>query len=106
MNTTENNIKFAKFLGGWKQDKYFVIETPFFKSLKSCILSPTELKFNSDWNWLMQVVEKIESLSTEQKVINWSRQNKNIFDFKLTESKIEAVYIACISFIDWYNEQK
>jgi hypothetical protein len=52
----------------------------------------------------MEVVEKIESLSKNQNVINWSRQNKNIFDLKLTECKKEAVYNACVEFIKWYNE--
>lgn len=61
-------------------------------------------QYHENWNELMQVVEKIESLSNEQKVINWSRQNKCIFDIKLTEAKIEAVYNACIAFIEWYNK--
>jgi hypothetical protein len=63
-----------------------------------------DLNFDSDWSWLMEVVEKIESLSKNQNVINWSRQNKNIFDLKLTECKKEAVYNACVEFIKWYNE--
>jgi hypothetical protein len=63
------------------------------------------LKFNTDWNWLMGVVEKIESTSKEQSVIQWSRNNWTIFDLKLSEAKIEAVYDACILFITWYNQQ-
>ncbi len=61
--------------------------------------------FDTDWNGLMKVVEKIESLSNNDNVINWSRQNKNIFDFKLTESKIQSVYNACVEFINWFNKQ-
>ncbi len=101
----ENEIMLALFLGGWKEREYYVLETPFFKSLNGCIFHPSELKFSTDWNWLMEVVEKIESLSNEPKVINWARQNKNIFDFKLTESNKESVYKSCLEFIKWYNQQ-
>lgn len=65
-----------------------------------------ELKFHTDWNWIMEVVEKIESLAKEEKVKNWSRQNKNIFDFKLTESKKEVAIEAINQFLTWYNANK
>ena len=102
MKTIENNKLIAEFMGlnlhqgVWRKSTL---------ATERKICKEDALKYHSDWNWLMKVLEKIESLSHEQKVINWSRQNKNIFDFKLTESKIEAVYNACIDFINFYNYQ-
>ena len=66
--------------------------------------------YNSDWNWLMEVVEKIEEmadwslelLTTDKKeyqmLIHLS--NTNV----IVETKIEADYNACVSFIEWYNK--
>ena len=68
--------------------------------------------YHSDWNWLMEVVEKIEEtadwslelLTTDKKEYQMliPLSNTNV----IVETKIEAVYNACIEFIKWYNEQK
>ena len=68
------------------------------------------LQFHTDWNWLMQVVEKIESLGYRVTIV------RHICRIDLTEEskliisedikKIEAVYTACLEFIKWYNENK
>lgn len=73
-----------------------------------------DLLFHSDWNWLMKVVEKIESLEhwTEtsgglQNICLIGSINSSCESFKaVAETKIEAVYTACLEFIKWYNEQK
>lgn len=51
----------------------------------------TILTFDTDWNWLIQVVKKIESL--------------NKLDSVLINTDIKEVYNACVEFIKWYNEQ-
>jgi hypothetical protein len=89
MNTTENNKLLAEFL---------------------------DLKFHKDYNWLMQVVEKIESLG--YCLIIGGRTTKNYCEIRgeaddfttkysdsYGETKIEAVYNACIEFVKLYNEQ-
>lgn len=92
-----------------KPSQFFV--TNFFKS--------DEVKFHSDWNWLMEVVEKIEKLGY------WTEFRKQLGgvrfvigdekDFKnekppivnvYKDFKIEAVYTACVKFIEWYNQKK
>ena len=68
-----------------------------------------DLKFNSDWNWLMEVVEKIESIDNKAKedfrtkLLHYQRNNKTLFNLSILEGK-EYVYNACIEFIKWYNE--
>ena len=69
------------------------------------------LQFNSDWNWLMEVVEKIESIGfTFETKKNWARITRKgeniILRWEEDKTKIEAVYNACIEFIKWYNENK
>ena len=74
-----------------------------------------EMKFHSDWNWLMEVVEKIENLNY------WINFHGNISyynfeigtnnnDFKTIigegDTKFKAVYDAIIKFINFYNKQK
>ena len=70
-----------------------------------------DLKFHSDWNWLMEVVEKIESIGfTFETKKNWARITRKgeniILRWEEDKTKIEAVYNACIEFIKWYNENK
>lgn len=79
-----------------------------------------DLKFHNDWNWLMQVVEKIEnSKYVDEFVIKKcsvfglnvlitpiSYDTFNFFHCTLKdETKIQTVYNACVEFIKWYNEQ-
>ena len=95
-NTTENNKLLAEFLG-------FELTTN--KGLKQLP------KFHSDWNWLMQVVEKIESLGYNIDTMKYQssqfcgiyRDGKIIYT-NYCETKIEAVYNACLEFVKWYNK--
>lgn len=122
--TTENNKIIAEFMGlEITKDKVIVPEMfqveehPFhllkwiddFREVDN--LPPNSLNnlhFNSDWNWLMKVVEKIEMHGfTFEIKKNWScitrKGEKIILRWEDDKTKIEAVYNACIAFIDWYN---
>ena len=77
--------------------------------------NPTTHYYNSNWNWLMQVVEKIESLDGHLHIcdndvfVHFPKRIKGcvrINGESLKLSKIEAVYNACVEFIKWYNENK
>ena len=136
--TTENNKIIAEFMGlEITKDKVIVPEMfqveehPFhllkwiddFREVDNLLPnSLNNLHFHSDWNWLMEVVEKIESINEANDefysdysftvtnfIQNWtagfiSRENVEIVNVEgLT--KIEAVYNACLEFIKYYNEQ-
>jgi len=61
-----------------------------------------ELIYHKDWNWLMEVVEKIKPLSR-----NGNHHYKLLMNMPLEMAlQKEVVYNACIEFIKWYNEQK
>lgn len=69
-----------------------------------------DLKFHTSWDWLMPVVEKIESLgyivSLTNKACHILMNGKTLFDKPMqfiSSTKIEATYNAVIEFINWYN---
>ena len=122
-NIIENNKMIAEFLD-WEFDGLSeTFETPFLKLVDpqafgdeqfSCKLQDFELEFHSDWNWLMEVVEKIENLSKEGETYMFSitkfsarvtYKGSRIVDLPIDNTKIEAVYNACVEFIKWYNEK-
>ena len=101
---TSNKI-IAEFMGYIKhtQTKAYLTTDGYFHE--------RDLKFHKDWNWLMEVVEKIESIGfTFETKKNWARITRKgeniILRWEEDKTKIEAVYNACIEFIKWYNENK
>ena len=81
-------------------------------------LSDEELHFDTDWDWLMTVVDKIENYNEFTSVLFYpnsctiikSREfpaDDNYFEISIDSfTKIEAVYNACVEFIKWYNKNK
>jgi hypothetical protein len=116
-----NNELIAEFMGLVKSS----IDNLYFtkKSLEGFGIGQlTELKYNTDWNWLMEVVEKIENIISDGIVFNvFIDKNKthvfyapanysneewfsNLFLHE-GDTKIKNTYNACIELIKWYNEQ-
>ena len=103
MNTIENNILLAEFM----QPSFNGFGTYDFDGQ---LLTKEYLKFHSDWNWLMQVVEKIESLNFIVYIETnycqlYNATNHEELIKSIYSTKIESVYNACVEFIKWYNEQ-
>ena len=99
----EDNKLIAQFMGGYEPEEYE--------------------DFHSDWNWLMQVVEKIENTEVVGQVFNIqinrnkthilyapaNYPNEKWFEnliLKEGKDKILNTYQAIVEFIKWYNEQK
>ena len=106
-----NNKLIAEFLGyidNGCSEEGFLIDPK--TNYDICIDS---LQFHSDWNWLMEVVEKIESLKFSVLIgknncvieQTFGKESLNLGLIK-GKDKIEAVYNACLEFIKWYNENK
>ena len=116
---TENNKLLAEFLG-WEKFETFegseeycltYVEELHLKVGDFNIYSLSELKFNSDWNWLMLVVDKIENDYPMSVIISCS--NCEVYNcetqetiFHLEGVKIEATYNACVEFVKFYNDGK
>lgn len=125
-NIIENNKLIAEFMeciinGNdfiFPKEMYYLYQPCFMYEFESGVynfeLDISEVKFNKSWDWLMPVVEKIESLDfifeilstrvdiADYRVIAFKKR----FEPIIKETKIEAVYTACVEFIKWYNEQK
>ena len=74
-------------------------------------------KFHNDWNWLMKVVEKIESIEDGIYQVDILQEgckilkrcclliDKRVGKLEPDTTKIKSVYLACVEFIKWYNKQ-
>lgn len=129
--TTENNILIAEFIGAkkckdWQNvDAYeheffnhFEWSNRFQDNLEINTYKASELQFDSDWNWLMQVIGKIEKLGywTEIRNHNINEVTTTIGDLKdwnytfpptarvSGSNKLETTYKACVKFIELYNQ--
>jgi hypothetical protein len=147
--TTENNKLIAEFIGynkttmnNGKKELWTIGSTSDDKNYFEFV---DGLKFHTDWNWLMEVVEKIESLGSS-KIMNtilysrfevkhnrvllyWNKDNNyqikietlqdwqkgykstsykdyRRVDINKDTTKLEAIYLVCVEFIKWYNENK
>lgn len=98
------NKKCAEFLG-WKHSE----GTEYYTTMMwgGCGFTPFHMKFNSDWNWIMEVVEKINSFQFGES--DYSLQGINIkflIHSRIGKSSKKSVIESIDQFIDWYNKQK
>lgn len=107
-NTTEGNKLIAEFMGyidNGDPDGFLINPATNYDEHIS------ELNYHFDWNLLMAVVEKIESCENEVMVKISAGYciiddiNGNEIEFE-SDTKIGAVYGACVEFIEWYNKNK
>ena len=126
MKTLKNNKLIAEFLGyidnGCSEDGFLI------HPITNYDVEISSLKYHEDWNWLMEVVEKIESLDfgkwyvhiiggKEYSTVKIEDGNDGIglwdcminvpdcvgFGDDVNLTKIEAVYKAVVEFIKFYN---
>lgn len=100
--TTENNKIIAEFMGyidnGCSEEGFLINPITNFDE------EINDLRYHLDWNWLMEVVEKI--FKDFYKINPCPIYLKINIEKALNEVNIEAVYNACVEFIKWYDEQK
>lgn len=115
----EGNKLIGEFLGmGWVNDSPEDYPNGYYISNNEDTDLPLEVKdweFHSSWQWLMPVVEKIESLgfwfNIKKNHVTIAWDNKGTTDSNMIHSefgdqpKIERVFICTIYFIKWYNQQ-
>lgn len=114
MKTIENNRLIAEFMGFEMTHKINYIPSKYPDCIKNHehlkVDNEDNLPFHSDWNWLMLVVEKIESIGHKVVITNHICRIEILLmdDIVVSEDmpKIKAVYNACILFIKWYNKNK
>jgi len=123
---SQNNKLIAKFLGS---KTYLKDADGYLKPLS--VFNQNDLVFDRDWNWLMQVVEKIESLEINIEIksqwnvfVKANVHQTTIKVFKYTKlytaysseevitiytepntNKLQNVYEAVVKFIEFYNKK-
>jgi hypothetical protein len=104
MNTTKNNKLLDAF-----NDNYLINLNGF-----ECYYNKENRSYHNDYNLLMNVVEKIESLNYTtdiQNIIGLGHYFRiysagaDVIKVRDYESKIKSVYIGCVEFIQWYIRQ-
>ena len=146
MNTQEiinNNILLAEFIG-WKREKVVkdsskrpydfvcpehieVIGESDWDYCSDCgrdtyrknYLFGEDLLFHKSWDWLMEVVDKINSLEDVMVSINRlgtflkikeETQFFNIINFSFenlsAKNTLQATYNVCVAFVKWWNQNK
>jgi hypothetical protein len=100
--TEQSNKLIAEFMGYDSRRKFF---TPWNED--------TAPKYHTSWDWLMPVVEKIESMGYTFKIcrrrVEIDKDGEHEpFPLILAkeETKQASAYSAVIQFITWYNNQK
>lgn len=117
MRTQENNKMIAEFMGIVypKLDNVIVID--------NVVIKENELQYHRDWNWLMPVVDKIESFQDGE---DGDSMRGHLYNFRIEQhfvyildgesmdviiemngdSKLDATYNAVVEFIKEYNKNK
>jgi hypothetical protein len=116
-NEQEFNRMCAEFLGWNLEDGYYNRDMHHDYSF----VKPDEMYFHSHWNWIMEVVERIEMTNSSSwmgsYVTIWSNREGCTIEVKTTSTdfytsipvkttKKEAVVEAIWQFLNWHNEQK
>jgi len=112
MENTENNKLIAEFMELTpNMESIFDIGTKQWLDNKGNYFTDDELLYNTSWDWLIPVVEKIENDLKEDK--NFEFYNKYILeagkermDFLVFRSSKEELHEAIVEFIKWYNKNK
>lgn len=112
---TDNEV-IAEFMGATvcvTNPKYLVVpNTP-----QGSLWYPPDLKYNISWDWLVPVVEKIQSLGYVTKSewntrIYWfsiwleDEKTSHCISTQVNETYFKVHYRAVVEFIKWYNEHK
>lgn len=108
---TDNEL-IAEFMG-YKKDSsgLYLIHSHAVGRLSS-LFSPDHLAYNTSWDWLMPVCQKISSLKPitiykngTESITDWINKQR-----KMRQGAIQFDIIICFSgvveFIKWYNENK
>lgn len=111
----KNNEIIAKFLGYSQPHPDYPSTTYWYKEGKAPL---TILLFDSSWDWLMDVVENIETIQQGRYQVDILQEGCKILDrcsiivdktvgkLESNTSKINAVYQAVIEFINEQNNKK
>jgi hypothetical protein len=97
MTRTENNKLLAEFLGYTQPHPDYPHTTYWYKEGEAPL---TMLSFDTDWNWLVEVVKKCYLLDTS------TGAHYEAIYYSFADLDIKKTYNACVEFVKHYNEKK
>ena len=97
MKTVEKNKLIVEFMG-LKFDKGTFYNMGYNVFSDGNLYCKHELKYHTEWNWLMPVISKISELCEEP-------QELDSLKYSLLGADIETVYYEVVEFIKEYNEE-
>jgi len=112
----DGNKLIAEFMGAEILEMAGMVYCVFSKTKQPWV---TDLKYHESWDWLMPVVEKIETVEGfDMNEIQYHTESGHSMTIYMdsddyaqqrrvyAKSKIEAAYKAIVEFIEWHNEQQ
>jgi hypothetical protein len=103
MDRQEDCRLIAEFLGWHKS-----LGITYHKDTKVTTTKHFDFVANGDWNGLMKVVEKVESLGVCVEIrenVCYISPFPNNYISELEQTKLQATFKAVVEFIKWYNYQ-
>jgi hypothetical protein len=108
---TENNKLLAEFMGVFDkilstQNIHSWSDAPFYYTTENSKEKVIEnisnyVKYDTDWNWLMEVTQKIDAVCGID-LHEWDEHINNA----LCSKSLHTTYNACVEFVQWYNKNK
>ncbi len=111
----ENNILIAKFMEYPNNGVFYSINVFNPETLNSRTHHEQQLHFQDSWEWIMPVVEKIESIGYpyERDMYyridigeeTYLRKDGELSQYIVSSNDRDGLYKICIEFIKWYNSK-
>ncbi len=109
MSIIESNKLIAEFMGG----KYVPDNEHVFSHfiIDGVVRPPSYVRYNSSWDWLMIVVERINDLNNvveihENHVRVVNNERSEVLVDVVAGSMFEAIYQSVVEFIVWHKQKE
>tara|TARA_R110000772_G_scaffold209931_4_gene320477 strand:+ start:598 stop:1266 length:669 start_codon:yes stop_codon:yes gene_type:complete len=114
----ESNILIAEFMGAVntnnEYEMYGIVEHLADGFDQKHFYEPSQMEYDTSWDWLMPVVEKIESGGTfiifkSANLLHIETDGNEgmiVKPIRIEKKSIDAYYKLVVQFIQWYNNQK
>lgn len=108
-NTIENTKLIVAFIGfepveTWYEDKEMLLPQHIYDTQGGNGFDLDEMLFDTSWDWLIPVVEKMTRLAVE-----YNGEGERLFlnvGKRLLKLDLLATYSNVVEFVKWYNEKK